>query len=52
LATCSPKVCEPGTLVFDIDGVLANFTRGFTRIANKLFGTPVGDARVAAVLDV
>lgn len=28
---------------FDLDGVLANFTRGFTRIAHKLHGTPVGD---------
>jgi FMN phosphatase YigB (HAD superfamily) len=26
---------------FDVDGVLANFTRGFTRIAHKLYGTPV-----------
>jgi hypothetical protein len=33
-----------GTIVFDIDGVLANFTRGFTRIAHVFFGTPVGDA--------
>lgn len=27
---------------FDLDGVLANFTRAFTRIAHDLFGTPVG----------
>lgn len=32
-----------GLISFDLDGVLANFTRGFTRIANRLFGTPVGD---------
>jgi len=32
-----------GLISFDLDGVLANFTRGFTRIANKHFGTPVGD---------
>jgi len=32
-----------GTVSFDVDGVLANFTRGFTRIGNKLFGTPVGN---------
>ena len=30
---------------FDLDGVLANFTRGFTRIAHRLFGTPVGDGQ-------
>lgn len=30
---------------FDIDGVLANFVRGFTRIAHRLFGTPVCDAQ-------
>jgi len=27
---------------FDVDGVLANFTRGFTRVARRLHGTPVG----------
>jgi hypothetical protein len=27
---------------FDLDGVLRNFTRGFTQIAHDLFGTPVG----------
>lgn len=32
-----------GVIAFDIDGVLANFTRGFTKIGNRLFGTPVGD---------
>lgn len=31
------------TIAFDIDGVLANFTRGFLRIAHRLFGTPHGD---------
>lgn len=31
------------TVSFDVDGVLADFTRGFTRIAHDLFGTPVGD---------
>jgi hypothetical protein len=31
------------TVSFDVDGVLADFTRGFTRIAHELFGTPVGD---------
>jgi hypothetical protein len=30
-------------IAFDIDGVLANFTRGFTRIAHRLYGSPVGD---------
>ena len=28
---------------FDVDGVLANFTRGFTRYGNLIFGTPVAD---------
>lgn len=32
-----------GNISFDLDGVLRNFTRGFTRIAHELFGTPVGD---------
>lgn len=32
-----------GNISFDLDGVLRNFTRGFTRIAHKLFGTPVSD---------
>lgn len=31
-----------GMISFDLDGVLANFTRGFTRIANRIYGTPVG----------
>lgn len=31
-------------IAFDLDGVLANFIRGFTRIGNRLFRTPVGDA--------
>jgi hypothetical protein len=35
---------EEGIIAFDIDGVLANFTRGFTRIGHQLFGTPVGDS--------
>lgn len=26
------------------DGVLANFTRGFTKIGHRLFGTPIGDS--------
>ena len=30
-----------GNISFDVDGVLANFTRGFTRIGHDLFGTPV-----------
>jgi hypothetical protein len=30
-------------VAFDCDGVLANFSRGFVRIAHQLFGTPVGD---------
>ncbi len=33
-----------GVIAFDIDGVLANFTRGFTRIGHQIFGTPVGDS--------
>lgn len=32
-----------GMISFDLDGCLRNFTRGFTRIAHELFGTPVGD---------
>jgi hypothetical protein len=32
-----------GTVSFDLDGVLANFTRGFTRVGRRLFGTPVGN---------
>lgn len=43
-ATLERTEMTEGTIVFDIDGVLANFTRGFTRIAHALFGTPVGDA--------
>lgn len=31
-----------GNVSFDLDGVLANFTRGFHRIGRDLFGTPVG----------
>lgn len=34
-----------GLISFDLDGVLANFTRGFTRIGHELFGTPVGDGQ-------
>ena len=30
-------------IAFDVDGVLANFTRGFTRVGNRLFGTPIAD---------
>ncbi len=33
-----------GVIAFDIDGVLANFTRGYTRIGHRLYGTPVGDS--------
>lgn len=29
------------TIVFDVDGVLANFTKGFTTIGNRLFGIPI-----------
>lgn len=29
------------TLILDVDGVLADFVYGFTRLANKLFGSPV-----------
>lgn len=32
-----------GMISFDVDGVLANFTRGFTRYCNLLFHTPVCD---------
>ena len=32
-----------GVISFDIDGVLANFIRGFTRVGNSLHGTPIGD---------
>lgn len=45
IADLQPAPPAPGTIAFDIDGVLANFTRGFTRLGNKLFGTPVGDAQ-------
>lgn len=38
------EATQPGTISFDLDGVLANFTRGFTRIGNRLFGTAIGDA--------
>lgn len=31
------------TIVFDVDGVLANFTKPFTTIGNELFGTPIVD---------
>jgi len=34
-----------GVISFDLDGVLANFIRGFTRIAHRLFGSPVGDGQ-------
>ncbi len=37
------NIMKKGTISFDLDGVLRNFTRGFTRIAHELFGTPVGD---------
>ena len=30
-------------IAFDIDGVLANFIRSFTRIGTRLFGTPASD---------
>lgn len=33
---------------FDIDGVLANFVRGFTRVAHDLYGTPVCDSTAQA----
>jgi hypothetical protein len=36
-------VMGQGMIAFDIDGVLANFTRGFLGIAHQLFGTPHGD---------
>ena len=29
------------TIMIDLDGVLADFTEGFTRIANKLWGHPI-----------
>jgi uncharacterized HAD superfamily protein len=29
------------TIVFDVDGVLADFIQGFTNLANGLYGTPV-----------
>jgi len=32
-----------GNISFDLDGVLRNFTRGFTRVAHAIFGTPVSD---------
>lgn len=38
----SNKMTE-GVIAFDLDGVLANFTRGFTGIGSRLFGTPTGD---------
>jgi hypothetical protein len=31
-----------GNISFDLDGVLANYIRGFLRIGHTLFGTPVG----------
>lgn len=30
-------------IMFDLDGVLANFTRGFTRVLHRRYGTPVID---------
>lgn len=38
-----PKPKVYGTISFDLDGVLANFTRGFTRIGARLFGSTPGD---------
>src|SRR5579885_1286430 len=32
-----------GVISFDLDGVLANFTRGFTRIGARLYGSVPGD---------
>ena len=32
-----------GVISFDLDGVLANFIRGYMRVGNQLFGTPVGN---------
>jgi hypothetical protein len=32
-----------GLIAFDIDGVLADFLRGFTRIGHRRFGTPICD---------
>ena len=34
---------KSGTISWDCDGVLANFTRAFTRTGHMLFGTPVSD---------
>lgn len=31
-----------GNISFDLDGVLANYIRGFLRIGHDLFGTPIG----------
>jgi hypothetical protein len=36
-------------IAFDLDGVLSNFIRGFTRIGNRLFGTPVCDVPAQVV---
>jgi hypothetical protein len=33
-----------GVIAFDCDGVLANFTRGYTKLGHQLYGTPVGDS--------
>lgn len=33
-----------GVILFDLDGVLANFIRAFTRVGHEIFGTPVSDA--------
>lgn len=46
--TSSPSVLTvnaipQGVISFDLDGVLANFTRGFTRIGSKMFGAATGD---------
>ena len=34
---------KQSNISFDIDGILANFVRGFTRKAHAIFGTPVCD---------
>jgi hypothetical protein len=35
-----------GNVSFDLDGVLANFIRGFLRVGHDLYGTPVGGHHV------
>ena len=32
-----------GNISFDLDGCLANFIRGITRIGHELYGIPVSD---------